>query len=161
MLPDIIPRIQQNLVHTHNTDVVKNIFSKLSISVHILKSNLTQFDEKDNVASRIVNTYSYSLEKHLRTVLQSVPNHLLGIMYQVIMPALTRKFQPYVEKTELREVSEFIYSSKLVESTCLIANTSMGISRMMLTKVGTVEINPKVGLWTMTRKRFSLSFSLV
>ncbi|CAI2317486.1 unnamed protein product [Caenorhabditis sp. 36 PRJEB53466] len=143
LLQEMIPRIQQNLVSTSNTDVVRQIFTKLSISTWILKFKLSQFAEKEHVANRIVNTYSYSLEKHLRTVLQSVPQHLFGIMYQVVMPALGKKFQPFIEKTELRELSEYITSSKLVETTSLIANTSMGISRMMLTKVGTVQINPK------------------
>lgn len=143
LISQLIPRIQQNLVSTSKTDVVRQIFTKLSISCWILKLKLTYFSDRDNVANRIANTYSYSLEKHLKTVLQSVPHHVFGIMYRVIMPGLGKTFEPYIEKTELREVVEFITNSKLVETTSLIANTSMGISRMMLTRVGTIEINPK------------------
>lgn len=143
LISQLIPRIQQNLVSTSNTDVVRQIFTKLSISCWILKLNLSYFSDKDNVANRIANTYSYSLEKHLKTVLQSVPQHIFGIMYRVIMPGLGKTFEPYIEKTELRDIAEFVTSSRLVETTSLLANTSMGISRMMLTRVGTIEINPK------------------
>lgn len=143
LISHLIPRIQQNLVSTSKTDVVRQIFTKLSISCWILKLRLSYFSDRDSISNRIANTYSYSLEKHLKTVLQSVPQHVFGIMYSIIMPGLGKTFEPYIEKTELREVVEFITSSKLVETTSLIANTSMGISRMMLTRVGTIEINPK------------------
>ncbi|ULU12666.1 hypothetical protein L3Y34_015723 [Caenorhabditis briggsae] len=143
LISQLTPRIQKNLVDTSNTDVVRQIFTKLSISCWILKLKLSEFSDRDNVANRIANTYSYSLEKHLKTVLQSVPQHMFEIMYKVIMPGLGKKFEPYIDKTELREIGDFISSSKLVETTSLIASTSMGISRMMLTRVGTIEINPK------------------
>lgn len=143
LISQLIPRIQQNLVSTSNTDVVRQIFTKLSISCWVLKLRLSYFSDRDNVANRIANTYSFSLEKHLKTVLQSVPQHMIEIMYKVVMPGLEKKFEPFIEKTELREIRDFMDNSQLIETTSLIANTSMGISRMMLTRVGTIEINPK------------------
>ncbi|CAB3407064.1 unnamed protein product [Caenorhabditis bovis] len=145
----IMPNLEQVLLSSKSNKGLREIFTKMATSIYVLEEELNKLvvlksPKEFDCVKRIATTYSNFLEIQLRAVLQSVPKHLFTVMHNVIAPNLaTNQFHGTIEKSELKAISETFLSEKLVEETYTITNMSMGISRMMLTKLGTVPIKPK------------------
>lgn len=108
----------------------------------------------------ISRAYSFYLERRLRAILQSIPQHLFRILHDTVIPVLRKKWPQYLDKKEARyffeeihyfffklqvkELANFEENFKLSEAAFTISNMSVGISRMTLKKLGTIEVTPRV-----------------
>ncbi|CAD6196484.1 unnamed protein product [Caenorhabditis auriculariae] len=142
MIDDWTPRVQKRLLSASNTQPVRAFFHKLSLSLAVLDRRLPQGPHSEAV-KRISRAFSFYLDRRLRNILQSVPHHLFSIMHEIVEPSLKHQWEPFLDKSEAKKLADFEENFRLADATYTISNMSVGISRMALKKVGTVDVNPK------------------
>ncbi|PAV78946.1 hypothetical protein WR25_06791 [Diploscapter pachys] len=122
LLDSWTPRIQNRLLKSSTSQPVRTLFYKLSLAITILERGL-----QDGETVRLISrAYSFYLERRLRAILQSIPQHLFRILHDTV-----------------KELANFEENFKLSEAAFTISNMSVGISRMTLKKLGTIEVNPR------------------
>ncbi|CAJ0956773.1 unnamed protein product, partial [Mesorhabditis belari] len=133
------PQVEKLLIESSNSAPVRALFYKLSLAVQNLFAELHTPDRKRLITA----AYSYQLEKRLRRIVQSVPRHLFVLLKGKVAPLLETNWPPQILKEQAKEMADFESNFKLAEATSTISNMSVGISRMALTKVGTLEVRPR------------------
>ncbi|CAJ0568189.1 unnamed protein product, partial [Mesorhabditis spiculigera] len=133
------PQVEKLLVESSNSATVRALFHKLSLAVTNLSNDLHTEERRKMIA----DAYSAQLEKRLRKIVQSVPRHLFVLLRDNVAALLETEWPAQILKEEAKEMADFESNFKLAEATSTISNMSVGISRMSLTRVGTLEVRPR------------------
>ncbi|CAJ0573801.1 unnamed protein product, partial [Mesorhabditis spiculigera] len=131
------PQVEKLLVESSNSATVRALFHKLSLAVTNLSNDLHTEERRKMIA----DAYSAQLEK--RKIVQSVPRHLFVLLRDNVAALLETEWPAQILKEEAKEMADFESNFKLAEATSTISNMSVGISRMSLTRVGTLEVRPR------------------